>query len=259
MAAAGVGMGSNTTTNNGTPTAHGGGQNAVTIDAFKQQTSRFASTLSSMAQRGMAQVQAVAGPGQPVNVIGAPPPHHHQQQTPTSSSSPSHFASNIYGGGHGGAHGSSFVASLAAKTQQQQQQYGGASPMSNGINTTTPKSLTPTNNGNATPSASNNAASSAAALSQEEKTRLIKEHVGDLFPGERIIMFLANLLHVGDTSGTSFSAAQSQDGSMWCCIMTYYRIVLFSTRKATTKIEPPPGWDPVSSQSVCGVSFQLHL
>lgn len=249
MAGGGIGGG----IGGGGSTPHG---QHVTIDVFKQQTSRFASNLASIAQRGMAQVQAVAGPGQPVNVIGAPPP-----ATPSSAASPSAFASNIYGGGHGGAHGgahgSSFVASLAARTQQQQHQHQHhhASPMSNGITGT----MSPTAATNAAASSSGGTNSNAASsMSQEEKTRLIKEHVGDLLPGERVIMFLANLLHVGDTSGTSFSAAQSHDGSMWCCIMTYYRIVLFSTRpNKSMKIEPPPGWDPACWPDAPSVSHRL--
>jgi myotubularin-related protein 1/2 len=86
--------------------------------------------------------------------------------------------------------------------------------------------------------------SSSHELDKEQKTALVNEHVGELLPGERIIMFLSNLLHVSDTSGASFVASQSQDGTMWCCVMTYYRLVLFSTSKRNGKVEPPPGWDP---------------
>lgn len=82
-------------------------------------------------------------------------------------------------------------------------------------------------------------------LDKEQKQRLVHEHVGDLLPGERVIMFLSNLLHVSDTSGASFVASQSQDGSMWCCVMTYYRLILFSTSHRTgAAVDPPPGWDP---------------
>jgi Myotubularin-like phosphatase domain len=85
---------------------------------------------------------------------------------------------------------------------------------------------------------------SSNELDKEQKAMLLKEHVGDLLDGERIIMFLSNLLHVSDTSGASFVASQSQDGTMWCCVMTYYRLLLFSTSKRSGKVEPPPGWDP---------------
>jgi hypothetical protein len=85
---------------------------------------------------------------------------------------------------------------------------------------------------------------SSNELDKEQKAMLLKEHVGDLLPGERIIMFLSNLLHVSDTSGASFVASQSQDGTMWCCVMTYYRLFLFSTSKRSGKVEVPPGWDP---------------
>jgi len=88
-------------------------------------------------------------------------------------------------------------------------------------------------------------------LDKEQKTRLLKEHVGDLLPGERIIMFLTNLLHVSDTSGVSYIASQqshhlSSAGSpiMWCCVMTYYRLILFSTAGKNNKpIDAPTGWD----------------
>lgn len=98
------------------------------------------------------------------------------------------------------------------------------------------------------------------SLSQEEKSKLIQDHVGDLLAGERVIMFLANLLHVGDTSGVSYSASstQSHDGGMWCCVMTYYRLIFFSTRPVTScKIEPPQGWDPACWPDAPSVSKRL--
>ena len=88
-------------------------------------------------------------------------------------------------------------------------------------------------------------------LDKDQKDLLLKKHVGELLEGERIIMFLTNLLHVSDTSGLSFIASKQQQHSspngcvnMWCCVMTYYRLILFSTSgNETNSLEPPAGWD----------------
>lgn len=84
----------------------------------------------------------------------------------------------------------------------------------------------------------------AVELDNEQKTKLIQEHVGPLLGGERIIMFLSNLLHVSDTSGLSYVASQSPDSYMWCCAMSYYRLILFSTAsKEKVEIPVPQGWN----------------
>lgn len=85
----------------------------------------------------------------------------------------------------------------------------------------------------------------AAELDKEQKNQLVKEHVGELLPGERIIMFLSNLLHVSDTSGLSYLASQSSDSSyMWCCAMSYYRLILFSTAPVQrVEVPKPEEWN----------------
>lgn len=76
-------------------------------------------------------------------------------------------------------------------------------------------------------------------LDNEQKARLLDQHLGTLLPGERVIMFLTNLLHVSDSSGYDYP---TPPGSMWCCCMTYYRVVLFCT--ATIPVESP-SWLPL--------------
>jgi hypothetical protein len=76
-------------------------------------------------------------------------------------------------------------------------------------------------------------------LDNEQKARLLDQHLGALLPGERVIMFLTNLLHVSDSSGYDYPTPL---GSMWCCCMTYYRVVLFCT--ATIAVESP-SWLPL--------------
>lgn len=78
----------------------------------------------------------------------------------------------------------------------------------------------------------------APELDAEQKAALIQTHVGDLIPGERIIMFLSNLLHVSDSTGFQFNNNNNSNNSsvLWCCAMTYYRLILFSTHPST----PPP-------------------
>jgi len=72
-------------------------------------------------------------------------------------------------------------------------------------------------------------------LDNEQKMRLLDKHLGQLLPGERVLMFLTNLLHVSDSSGYDYP---TPPGSMWCCCMTYYRVVLFCT--ASCVVESPP-------------------
>jgi hypothetical protein len=58
-------------------------------------------------------------------------------------------------------------------------------------------------------------------------------------------MFLSNLLHVGDTTGLNYLASQSSDSYMWCCAMSYYRLILFSTAPTeTVEVPKPAEWNP---------------
>jgi hypothetical protein len=76
-------------------------------------------------------------------------------------------------------------------------------------------------------------------MDNEQKAKLIQQHVGELLPGERVIMFLANLVNVSDSS------KRAEYHSNWCCCMTYYRMLLFPTSSPTTTKETiPPEWNP---------------
>ena len=102
---------------------------------------------------------------------------------------------------------------------------------------------------------SNMNAGAASDMGNDQKMSLIQENVGELLPGERIIMFLSNLLHVGDTNGFSYTAntntsSSNVDNQMWCCAMTYYRLILFSTGSAGQEDssdypDPPADWNPL--------------
>jgi hypothetical protein len=78
---------------------------------------------------------------------------------------------------------------------------------------------------------------STSDLDNEQKATLIQTHVGDLLPGERVIMFLSNLLHVSCSrdnfqyshSYNTQSGGGTNGNTMWCCAMTYYRLILFRT------------------------------
>mmetsp|Transcript_4414 Transcript_4414/g.5104 ORF Transcript_4414/g.5104 Transcript_4414/m.5104 type:complete len:826 (+) Transcript_4414:284-2761(+) len=86
-------------------------------------------------------------------------------------------------------------------------------------------------------------------LDNDQKTALIEKHLGTLLPGERVIMFLSNLLHVSDSSGWEYNYVSSSvtppDNSMWCCCMTFYRVVLFYTDEKIASKEGiiPDEWD----------------
>lgn len=77
-------------------------------------------------------------------------------------------------------------------------------------------------------------------MDNEQKAKLIQQHVGELLPGERVIMFLSNLVNVADSS----KRAEYHATSNWCCCMTYYRMLLFPTTSGTNKDTIPPEWNP---------------
>ena len=78
-------------------------------------------------------------------------------------------------------------------------------------------------------------------LDAEQKTALVKMHCHNqtLYPGERVIMFLHNLLHVSDSTGFQYANNNNNNNNnnmngnssatVWCCAMTYYRLILFGT------------------------------
>ena len=71
----------------------------------------------------------------------------------------------------------------------------------------------------------------AVEMNNEQKAALIQAHVGTLLEGERVIMFLSPLLHVSDSGGGELVGN-------WSCVMTYYRILLFSTSVAEKESIP---------------------
>ena len=216
---------------------------AVNMDTITKTTSMFASNLASMAQRGIAQVAAAtAAPSQPSvqHIIGGLGSQQHHQQ----------HQSMIPG-------------------QQHQ-------PWSNGMNnnvfsamtTRTVESVDRGTIGGV--SAENNSSNNGMIITQqydkEQKQRLLQDHVGDLFQGEQVIMFLTNLLHVSDTSGLSYLPSQQQQKKtgMWCACMTYYRLILFSTSgKDNTinqqQVDPPAGWDRNCWMTATPPNTSIHL
>jgi len=203
--------------NMGRGTGSAGEAAAAGMDTISKTTSMFASNLASMAQRGMAQVAAATAPVQAVNVMGSSggmtqgQPSMHPQTIGTNQPWSNGMQNNLF---------SNTMIKSNSKSLE--------TPVGTGAN---PPSYT--------------------QLDKDEKDLLLKKHVGELLEGERIIMFLTNLLHVSDTSGLSFIASKQQQHSspngcvnMWCCVMTYYRLILFSTSgNETNSLEPPAGWD----------------
>ena len=178
---------------------------SATMDNFKQQTTRFASNLASMAQRAASQVAAATAVQPGPMMVGQP--HLHQPSMP---------------------------ASPHIQNYQHTQQ--------------PPQARLPGSMHNTAPSqAPQN--SHSAELDKDQISKLLEDHVGDLLQGERIIMFVSNLLHVSDTSGVSYAASQTSDEYMWCCAMSYYRIILFSTanpdQHRQMQVSCPSGWDPL--------------
>lgn len=224
--------------NMGRGTGSAGEAAAAGMDTISKTTSLFASNLASMAQRGMAQVAAATAPVQAVNVMGAT----------------------------GGTMQGQPIMHSQTKVMDQ--------PWSNGMkknvfpnSATTPNSKS-SETGVGTGASWNSANTSGyTQLDKDQKTHLLKKHVGELFEGERVIMFLTNLLHVSDTCGLSFVASQHQQhssqgghGIMWCCVMTYYRLILFSTGdNDTNRIEPPAGWDHNCWQTATPPSMSIRL
>lgn len=67
---------------------------------------------------------------------------------------------------------------------------------------------------------------------------VLNSAIGKLIPGERVIMFLSGLQNVKDSSSPqsgfgSVNLHQKGQSSeeVWCCAMTFYRLIIFSYRK----------------------------
>ncbi len=218
--------------NVGRGTGTAGEAAAAGMDTISKTTSLFASNLASMAQRGMAQVAAATAPVHPANVMGAP-------------------GGTMQGQG------------LNSQTAGMNQHWSNGMQKSTFSSTTTAPNSNSSDVGVGTGSGWNSANPSGyTQLDKDQKSNLLKKHVGDLLEGERIIMFMTDLLHVSDTSGLSFIASQQQHSShgMWCCVMTYYRLILFSTGDADAdRIEPPTGWDRNCWQAAAPPNTSIRL
>ena len=185
-------------------------------DAFKSTTSKFASNLANFAQRAATQVAA-----------------------------------------QGAAAAASLNATAAAPPVVPSTQYAGSSV--GGISTGSlmmfgsPGGMASTATNHATASATNAMITAAMSWDKEQKQALLEEHVGQLLPGESVIMFLTNLMHV-EYHSTCFSTATlfanaTAGQALWCCVMTYYRLILFATATPTTDSDVPSAPGDVTSQT----------
>ena len=227
------------------------------LDVFKAQTSRFASNLAHMAQRGFTQV-ASAATAATTTTTSTTTPGQHGQHGPHGISSPfGNMVSNVMST-------PSMMADISAgSTTTPQQQHATLLHHSHSL----PNDMTST-----TPKATVQHQQQHLELDSEQKATLIRTHVGELLPGERVIMFLTNLLHVSDSTGFSYNSSSSSSSStspvnsqqqqqkqqMWCCAMTYYRLILFATHPGS--IEPRPvGWNSACWPSTTSNTLQMPL
>ena len=226
-------------------------------DSWKQQTSRFASAMANIAQRAAHQVVTATSTQPPPNNMvmmnnhqANMGPYHYQQQQYQQQQQPQ---ASLESPRSGSSIGSSYGGHVVATTTGYVGSGGGdVKGTSTGSATTTTTATTAP-----PPGAAQTAAMIHSELDNEQKATLIQEHMGDLLPGERVIMFVANLLHVSDSTGFSYTytptttnnntnedaKSSSQNSAIWCCVMTYYRLVLFGTYPSF----PPPcpaGWNP---------------
>mmetsp|Transcript_4348 Transcript_4348/g.8352 ORF Transcript_4348/g.8352 Transcript_4348/m.8352 type:complete len:1261 (+) Transcript_4348:270-4052(+) len=73
-------------------------------------------------------------------------------------------------------------------------------------------------------------------MDNAKKIALIESAIGSLLPGEKVIMFLSGLRDVKDTSSphTGIGSCKFQGqgyanlDEKWCCVMTFYRVIVFS-------------------------------
>lgn len=238
------------------------------MDGFKASTTRFASNLALLAQRAANQVSTSMTMAAPITTTTAAMDHasssfstnhsHHQQHqffpnAPQSSPALLGFHTTTSG---------SFPSAAAAIP-------GVASTTTNTTTTTTNNngsSYFTADSPAAAAAPAPHATSSTTTLDPlllldtDQKTAWVQSHVGPLIPGERIIMFLPTVQHVSDSTGfqynnnnnnnshethshtnnTNFGLAAAPGATAtaanppWCCAMTFYRIILFSTTATTT-------------------------
>ena len=179
-------------------------------DQLRAQTSRFAANFSNMAQRAATAVSSVTPTHHDLNANfegNVPPP----MSVPAGMNGMMYPANGMMG-------------------QQPQAPY---TPNNSSNNSSPYASQTNSSHG----MNNNNVAMTPQQpminieLDAEQKTALVELHVkgGKLLPGEKVIMFLHNLLHVSDSTGFQYAASPQTSSTVWCCAMTYYRLILFGT------------------------------
>jgi len=208
-----------------------------TADQVKLQTSRFASGIASIAQRAANQVAAAAAP---VHVANGPPLQSHSIPSSSTTTMPSSTSSSFL---------PSTTPYPGAQMQQQQQQAA--------ANHRNPSSGA---GGGGPGRPPNNFAKSSVEMDKDQQESLVKEHIGDLLPGERVILFLGNLLHVGDTMGLSYLASQASDAYMWCCAVSYYRLILFSTATSEmVEVTRPAEWNTLCWPTTPAATMSIEI
>lgn len=193
---------------------------AASTDNFKAQTSRFASNISAMAQRAANQMKQTTTTPDANTATGMIPTFF-----PTSTNA---AATNAFNNVNG-------IAVTNTNPPVTMQNY---------TNNTRPIVTAVGGGGNALSPAAvkqqqeqQRQRAMLHSLNNEQKIHLLRKHVGDLLPGEQIVMFLPNLLHVTDSTGFQYRAPggllmdhnNTNNTISWCCAMTYYRIILFAT------------------------------
>jgi Myotubularin-like phosphatase domain len=199
------------TTLNGVSTNAASQNPTAAMDGFKASTSRFASNLALMAQRAANQVSTAVATTTTL-----------QQVSPSNSQAAAalHYpATTTYSGA------TTPTAAMSSPFPQQ--------PQSMSARTTDQ----PT---------SSSMIQQSTELDAEQKAALIATHVGPLLPGESIIMFLQNVQHVSDSTGFQYNESAmmsvSSSSPQWCCAMTFYRLVLFSTHPVSAP-PCPESWN----------------
>jgi len=196
---------------------------------FKAQTSRFAANLSSMAQR-VAHAAALPNPQQ--NIAGFDAANYPQPMTvPTPNMMQQQQQQQAM-------YQRNMSSSTGSLNNSQNSSGGSNSPYSSQSNSAHGMS---TNSGGTIPTTPTSQPQQqpmmlTMELDAEQKTALVELHLhgGKLLPGEKVIMFLHNLLHVSDSTGFQYVANTAGSSGLggttvWCCAMTYYRLIVFGT------------------------------
>lgn len=217
---------------------------AASMDVWKSHTTRLASNFVHLATRAASQVAHAA--------------------TSTNQASSQGYSTTM------GTGGGVYDAPSAIHTGPSKQPVpSGYCPSVTGTSPRVPPSHAASTNGTIPAGANNNTSINSmpsslpvVELDKEQKELLVQTHVGDLLPGEKIIMFLSNLLHVSDSSGFTYSH-QTEPSTTWFCAMTYYRLLLFGTHPISLPSKPADwngsAWPRYSSGSHKPALWQIPL